>query len=267
VLSAADQRLAEFRTALERQGRSHNTIESYTSDIRMYLLFCAEHGEDEDSAPRWIDHLRDTAATSTVLRRMASLRCFYELMLDKKVLQKYSAPSVAPGYAHPLPNGMDDVRDMIRLCQKEPHRHLVTLCAFAGVRVSESRFILRRHITQDDVGQWWVHVVGKGRKERDVPLVDEAIGYLNLDVPLDRRMVQLQDRQARQIIQDLGERAGISRIVSSHDLRMTFGTTIYAKTLDLRVTQDLLGHSSSETTTRYTGRDNDDKINAVRGSL
>jgi len=265
TLSPVDERLLAFRTALERQGRSHNTVESYVSDMRMFLQWSGGIVEP-GTIPAWIDHLRATCATSTVLRRMASIRCYMDTMMNgTKVLEKYSAPSAPPTMAHPLPRGMDDVRDMIRLAKKESHRHLIVLCAFAGMRVSESRFILRRHITQDDDLQWWVHITGKGRKERDVPLVQEAVDLLNLRIPAHHRMVQLQDRQARQIIRDLGRDAGIPRPVASHDLRMTFGTAIYSATLDLRATQDLLGHASIDTTVGYTGRNNAAKVNAVKG--
>jgi site-specific recombinase XerD len=78
-------------------------------------------------------------------------------------------------------------------------------------------------------------------------------------------VVGLKDRFARRVITELGVRAKLERHTSSHDLRATFATAVYDHTLDQRVVQELLGHSSGTTTEIYIGRSNDQMRKAVEG--
>jgi integrase/recombinase XerD len=98
---------------------------------------------------------------------------------------------------------------------------------------------------------------GKGDKTRLVPISEAAWGVLfrpvaEAFVDGDREVVGLRDRFARRCVTDLGERAGLRRRISSHDLRSTFATEVFNKTLDIRLVQELLGHASVSTTELYT---------------
>jgi site-specific recombinase XerD len=120
-----------------------------------------------------------------------------------------------------------------------------------------------------DLDNMTLHVRGKGDKGRVVPVSNRAWGVLAM--PVARAMmnqcevVGLKDRFARRVITELGVRAKLERHTSSHDLRATFATAVYDHTLDQRVVQELLGHSSGTTTEIYIGRSNDQMRKAVEG--
>jgi site-specific recombinase XerD len=144
---------------------------------------------------------------------------------------------------------------MVAAARKPSHRALVALCGFIGCRVGEALSVRPSDI---DLGSMVLKVDGKGDKIRFVPISTEAWGYMADAVTAaflngDERIINVQERVARQNITTLAKRAGLSRHVSSHDLRSTFSTAVYDKTGDIRLVQELLGHSSVETTQIYIG--------------
>jgi len=172
------------------------------------------------------------------------------------MLRDYSTPTPAKGQPHPLPEGMSGVERLIEHARNDQQRALVALCGMLGCRVAEA---LTVQPTDFNTGEMLLTIRGKGDKTRRVPISNRAWDVLAM--PVTRAMcagpnvpvVGLKDRFARRVITDLGVKAGLKRHISSHDLRATFATAIYDKTLDLRLTQELLGHSSSATTELYTG--------------
>ena len=144
---------------------------------------------------------------------------------------------------------------MIACSRNERQAALVALMGFCGLRVAEA---LRVRPSDFDLDDMMLTVYGKGDKIRRVPV--SASAWEVLQVPVTRAfcndnvpVVGLKDRFARTVITRLGKRAGICRSVASHDLRATFATAIYDNTLDQRLVQELLGHSSSTTTEIYIG--------------
>lgn len=154
---------------------------------------------------------------------------------------------------------------LIDVAHQENHKALIALCGLCGCRVAEALSI---RPSDFDLEQMLLHIRGKGDKGRHVPVSNRAWDVMALSVTRafvseNAQVVGLRDRFARQIISDLGERAGLRRHISSHDLRSTFATEIYNRTLDLRLVQELLGHSSSTTTELYTGISQDKMRAAV----
>jgi site-specific recombinase XerD len=144
---------------------------------------------------------------------------------------------------------------MIEASRSHQHRALVALCGLCGLRVAEAISV---KLSDIDTKEMVLFVHGKGDKKRWVPLSDKAWRYLapaaaEAMIARRARVVTMADRTAREVITRLAVEAGLTRHVSSHDLRATFGTAAYAKTKDLRAVQDLLGHASSKTTETYTG--------------
>lgn len=153
---------------------------------------------------------------------------------------------------------------MIGVSRNHEEKALVGLMGFAGCRVTEARSIRPDNI---DVESLRLTIVGKGDKTRIVPLSDEAFNiiadayvYAKLN---DTALITYGDRFARECVKNMGKRAGVAREVASHDLRMTFGTMIFNKTMNIRVAQELLGHESSGTTEVYTGVAMEQMIEAV----
>lgn len=171
----------------------------------------------------------------------------------ESAFSEFRSPTPLRGDPHPLPEGLDGVLKMINVTTNEKHRALVALCGLLGLRVAEAVAVMPGDFNTSDMT---LRVRGKGDKERIVPVSPRAWDILATPImrafTLDRPVVGLKDRGARAAITDLGVRAKLKRHISSHDLRSTFATTVYDKTLDIRVVQELLGHSSSQTTELYT---------------
>jgi site-specific recombinase XerD len=144
---------------------------------------------------------------------------------------------------------------MISAAKWENQKALVALLGFCGLRVAEALAVRPSHFDLNDME---LVVRGKGDKTRRLPVSEEAWEFLLMPTTRafcanDTEIVGIQDRAARALITRLGIKAGLSRRVSSHDLRATFATAVYDKTLDQRVVQELLGHSSGEQTELYIG--------------
>lgn len=144
---------------------------------------------------------------------------------------------------------------MLERTRNAEQRALVGLCGYAGLRVSEA---LATTTEWFDLKTMLITVRGKGDKERIVPLSNKAWSAVSTAMVdalgrSDKRLIRYQDRSARKCITTLGEKAGLSRSISSHDLRATFATEVYNKTKDQRVVQELLGHANGSTTEVYIG--------------
>lgn len=247
-----------FHSSLSGKGRSEKTVKAYTTDLKIFLKEIEEPEisaeEFEATAERWLTANRRRIAPKTTGRRLTSLRAFARWAGMGEVLKDYSAPTPARSQPHPLPEGVDGVRRLIDATRNERQKALIALCGLCGCRVAEA---LAVRPSDFDLHDMTLSVRGKGDKTRIVPVSSLAWDVLAAPVGRafcedDREVVGLKDRFARRVITDLGVKAGLKRHISSHDLRATFATAVYDKTLDLRLVQELLGHSSSQTTEVYT---------------
>ena len=257
--------VADFKAHLTELGLAEATIRAYGSDIRSLLDYLPPllGGEEWHRLVRQhVNNLRDEGKSpASVTRAMTAIRAYRIYLSLEGVYHQdpfvgYRGPRRKRATPHPLPGGKSDVEAMLRACHRPSHRLLVALCGLAGLRVAEARSVTPRSLLERPDG-WWLSILGKGGVYREVPVSDELLQIILMSVdphhPPDALYVDLSDRGARKAITDVGERAGISREVASHDLRHTFGSDVYARTKDLRVTQELLGHASSSTTEVYTG--------------
>lgn len=240
-------------------GCSMNTLRAYTVDVMAFLdSGILAKFPLEEAIPTYIGEIREAKelAPSTLKRRISTLRMFGQFALDDdSFMARYRAPVVAPGKAHPLPGLMDDVRAMIDRARQPHHKALIALCGRLGLRVEEARNV-RPSDFSDDEGIV-IHVQGKGDKGRSVPvsvstMVDLTPAY-TIACDGNLPLVPISDSSARRAITRIARLAGVTRPVSSHDLRHTFATAAYDKSHDIRAVQELLGHSSVETTQIYTG--------------
>lgn len=144
---------------------------------------------------------------------------------------------------------------MLAVARTPEQKALCSLTGLMGLRVSEALSVM---LADFDHSAATLTVRGKGDKTRTVPvsprawenLVPRMVELMTLG---EQRLVSLSDRGARIVITTLGQKAGLSRSISSHDMRATFATAAYDKSLDIRAVQELLGHGSSQTTEIYTG--------------
>lgn len=258
VTTLSQESIERFRNWCSARGRSFNTTKGYCSDLNQFLKAIGEDSipmeEFEELAMSWLNLTRYQMEPKTTGRRLTSLRAFGKWAGLTNPLSDYIAPTPGRAIPHPLPEGPDGMRKMIRKAKNNQQAALVGLCGFVGTRIGEALAIKPDNF---DLHEMTLTVRGKGDRTRTVPVSDEAWGAVSsayvLALTQGEPLIQYKDRFARKIITNLGVRAGLSRPVSSHDLRATFATAALNKTGNLRVVQELLGHASSATTEVYTG--------------
>lgn len=266
--SFSTEHIEQFQLFMYGRGLSENTVLSYTKDIKSFLTECAGIvGEDEytELAVVWLGRQRKTHAPKTVTRHLTSLKQFAQAMRIPHQLNDYRAPRPMAADPHPLPEGIAGVFAMLEAAGTTELEGLISLCGLCGLRIGEA---LTVRATMIESSSRTLRVRGKGDKERRVPINSHAWEYLEtLFIRSNLRSNSLffpwPERGARKLITECGERAGISRRVSSHDLRATFATHVYRETKDIRVVQALLGHSSVATTQVYLGVSQQDLAQAV----
>jgi len=274
TIAFVDAALDEFAAHLSQIERaSEHTQRAYLSDLRQLAEFLAGRGAVLDGATR--DDLRAFLASrtganapATLARKQAALRAFYEHRVRRGHLQDSPARRLAfPRRRTSLPNvvAVDDCFGLIdapnaRILLGVRDRCAIELLYGAGLRISE---LVGLNVVdlRDDV----LRVLGKGRKERIVPIIAKARTALNAWLA---RRDELKPRSdalfvnrhggrltARTIARHLSRYAliaGMRRHVHPHALRHSFATHLLDMGADLRGIQELLGHASLSTTKKYT---------------
>ena len=281
LLSAAELReIEQFTDALWMEhGLSKNTLTAYRNDLAGLSVWLAKQGRVLRAARRQdllaylSERVTDGARPRTTARLVSSMRRFYRYLVREGALQE--DPSVridTPRIGRPLPDTLSetevetlldapDVQDTLELRD----RAMLELLYACGLRVSELV-----SVTSDQVNliQGVVRLVGKGNKERLVPLGEEAMDWLQRYID-ESRPELAGERPARQLfitrrgagmtrqafwyrIRHYAIKSGINKPLSPHTLRHAFATHLLNHGADLRVVQMLLGHSDLSTTQIYT---------------
>lgn len=258
-------------------GLSRNTLSAYRSDLNRFnsfidgknLLQC----EQADVQKFLANLLAENIKSSSSARLLSTLRRFYRYQIrENKIAVNPCEQVMSPKQGRPLPKSLSESQvndllnspDIAKPLGLRDKAMLETLYA-TGLRVSELVSLKLLEINLD-VGV--VRIVGKGNKERLVPLGDQAISCINLYLR-DSRPTLLANRQtdalfitargsamSRQAFWYLIKRhaavAGIEAELSPHTLRHAFATHLINHGADLRSVQMLLGHSDLSTTQIYT---------------
>jgi integrase/recombinase XerC len=253
--------LPSFVADLKLRGLSEHTIRGYVSDLRTLLAYAEmdilPHGDFFNAAATWLNDTRAEVAPTTTLRRLASLKAFaYWADWDTADLKRYKAPKPARAMPHPIEEGMDGVREMLKHAYSLNEKLLVCLTGFGGMRISEARNVKPRDI---DFSRKLVTVRGKGDKQRRIPFgtTNPTMMHLAHAVSIapsrDAPLITLQDRGARKALTRLGVAAGLIRPLASHDMRATAATGLFNRTKNIRLVQEFLGHATIHQTEVYTG--------------
>ena len=259
--------------AAERAASEH-TVRSYRADLVDCATFLQRRGLGAlpDADARVVRgyladlHERGLARTS-IARRLATLRSFFRFLVRRKLARTNPAREVRtpslPGRlpAH-LPIDQSDALFRQRFGDDEASRRdraILEVLYASGVRVAELSGL---DLEDVDLREGGVRVLGKGRKERIVPLGAKAIEALrdylgareNGEGPLFRnaRGGRLTVRSLHRIVRARARSAGLAGRVTPHTLRHTFATHLLDAGADLRLIQELLGHARLTTTQRYT---------------
>lgn len=273
--------------SIER-GLAKNTLAAYRRDLSNYQLYLEQHSITEMSAiteqdisryVQWLVQHRGMSSGS-VARMLAAVRGLHKFLLNEQALTSDVAAAVKPPRAsRRLPKAItiEQVESLLNAAGPDPlqpqdtelvrvrDRALLELLYATGARVSE---VVSLDL-DDLVDPTLVRLFGKGSKERIVPVgayARRAIdAYLVRTRPalasqgrgtpalfLNQRGGRLSRQSAWQIITDAAEVCGLQANVSPHTLRHSFATHLLEGGADVRVVQELLGHSSVATTQIYT---------------
>jgi integrase/recombinase XerD len=274
-MAPSDPDLERFLLFLASQ-RSPRTVDAYRRDLAALAAFRAGPAGDAtlEDLERWVAEMRAAGlSASTIARRVSAVRAYFRhLVLLGARSENPAAALPLPKRARKLPRVLSpgETERLIDAATGSTPRHLrdralVELLYGAGLRVSEAVGLEKGGI---DLEARVVRVVGKGGKERLVPLgrpAAEAVRrYLALGRPhLDRRYRPELFLNARGgpltragaflILRRLAERAGLEpERVHPHLLRHSFATHLLEGGADLRSVQEMLGHADLGTTERYT---------------
>lgn len=266
---------------------SVNTIEAYLHDVDMLMQFfkgkslkkevSEVSGSDLKDFLVWINELGMLPPTQA--RVLSGLKAFFKyLLLDNQIKIDPSALIESPKTSRKLPDTLSIVEinkliEAIDLSKAEGMRNkaMLEILYGCGLRVSELTSLKISNLFLDID---FIKILGKGDKERLVPIGSEAIKFLRIFIeevrvhiavkpgkedfvflnmrgnPISRVMVFL-------IIKDLAKKAGINKSISPHTFRHSFATHLIEGGADLRAVQEMLGHESITTTEIYTHLDRD----------
>ncbi|HEY7041526.1 MAG TPA: tyrosine recombinase XerC [Methylomirabilota bacterium] len=256
------------------RGASPHTLRSYSTDLTEFTRFLeAEKIEglaaaDTRAVRAFLARLHQRRLSkSTVARKLAAIRSCFRFLARRGALEVNPARSVrSPRLGRRLPSVLPkDEATQLLDAAPEPtaagarDRALLELLYASGLRVAEGCGL---DVDDLDEARRTVRVLGKGGKERVVPVGETALEALDAYLavrgrqrgPLfvNARGGRLTPRSAHRIVKRLARRAGISQRVTPHTLRHSFATHMLGEGADLRLIQELLGHSRLSTTQRYT---------------
>lgn len=263
------------------KGYSGNTVAAYRNDLTQFLAYLAEkdvsswQDVSQSYVLEYIHYLRERGyASSTVARKLATVKSFFHFLVADGMLR--DDPTVAvefPSVNKPLPRPLSP-EEVARLLLEPARartpralrdRALLELMYATGMRASE---IIGLEVGAVDLEAKTVRCLGKGKRERILPLYERACEALNVYLEHGRPgLIRGRDERAlfvsrlgrsltRQglwlIVKEYAADAGISRTVTPHTLRHSFATHLLDGGAGLREVQKLLGHTNIASTQVYT---------------
>ncbi len=258
-------------------GVSDNTLEAYRNDLAKLSVFIRHAGGslETTSEAELFSFLsvESVLSTRTAARRLSALRRFFRYLVRERMIATDPTQRIAsPRIGRALPKAMSEIEVEALLAAPDTEtllglrdRTMLELLYATGLRVSELVGIL---VTQINLSQGVVRVIGKGDRERLVPVGEEAHGWL-IRFFQHGRPELLHGRPAEHafptyrgagmtrqafwyLIKRYARKAEITAMLSPHTLRHAFATHLLNHGADLRVVQMLLGHADISTTQIYT---------------
>jgi len=275
-----------FKSYLElEKSLSDNSVEAYLGDVEKLTAFLQASNlnktpvqidlKDLQAFVKWIAEFGITQSSQA--RAISGIKAFYKYCLLEDIVTKDPTTLLeAPKLKRQLPdvltfNEIENIIAQIDLSTPEGGRNKAILETMysCGLRVSE---LVNLKLSQLYLDVGFIRVLGKGSKERLVPIGSVAIKYIliyrnNIRVHspvqageedllfLNRRGKRLSRVMIFLIIKDLVKKAGITKIISPHTFRHSFATHLVEGGADLRAVQEMLGHESITTTEIYTHLD------------
>lgn len=273
--------LQEFKLYIEvERNFSQHTVRAYVSDILSFLIWLNERNIKEVTYSIISDYLLyirqfDYTKTTTA-RKIASLRTFYRFLYREKVVETNPAAGIhSPKRAKNLPEFLteQEINQILNNIKIDTpagfrNRAILELLYATGMRVSELSSLNFENL---NIEENEIKVFGKGAKERIVLISERAKEFLlnyiktarylickdenpsqNSPVFINKTGYRLQTQSIRRAINDVMEKIELPKHVTPHVFRHSFATKLLEHGADLRVVQELLGHSSISNTQIYT---------------
>ena len=262
------------------RGLSENTINSYGIDLKLFLEYLRENEipsfkqvNKEVIVNYMQSEKNNNKANSSILRSVSSLRKFFQYLAQEKIIEKDPMLLIdTPKKKQHLPQVL--TKEEVEKLLRSPNtgqvlglrdRVMLELMYATGLRISD---IINLKLEDLHLTMGTLQTLGKGHKERIVPVGDEAIKWVNRYLEEARPKLLKQKRSNYLFLNFHGNnltrqgvwknlkaevrKAGIQKNITPHTLRHSFATHILENGADLRIVQELLGHADISTTQIYT---------------
>lgn len=262
------------------RGLSENTINSYGIDLKLFLEYLKENeipSFKQVNKEVIVNYMQaeknNNKANSSILRSVSSLRKFFQYLAQEKIIEKDPMLLIdTPKKKQHLPQVL--TKEEVEKLLHSPNtgqvlglrdRAMLELMYATGLRISE---IINLKLEDLHLTMGTLQTLGKGHKERIVPVGDEAIKWINRYLEEARPKLLKQKRSNYLFLNFHGNnltrqgvwknlkaevrKAGIQKNITPHTLRHSFATHILENGADLRIVQELLGHADISTTQIYT---------------
>ncbi|WP_152654673.1 site-specific tyrosine recombinase XerD [Oceanobacillus sp. CFH 90083] len=262
------------------RGLSDNTVVSYQRDLTAYEKNVTKAGHrtwngiTRNDIMRFLYELKDSGkSTATISRHISSIRSFHQFLIRERIAD--TDPSLhieTPKRDRKLPDTLsqEEVDRLLNIDTLTPlslrNKAMLELLYATGLRVSE---MIGLKLEDLHLMMGFVQCMGKGSKERIVPLGDTAKNVLEEYIQTARKKLVRKNKQenalfvnqhgrplSRQgfwkILKGLALEAGIHKTITPHTLRHSFATHLLENGADLRIVQEMLGHADISTTQIYT---------------
>lgn len=245
---------------------SANTIDSYTRDIKQFFNFTKTDIKEvtTESVLDFVIHLHKKGnCVRTTNRKLSSLKSFYRFLVRKGIMQSNPADPVECGKLEqrlPKPANPEDIELMIKTTDNLRDRTIMEVLYATGMRRAE---LINIKVSDINFREGYIKTIGKGSKERIVPLTPEAISLIKQLIKKNNstwlfpsrknKKNHLSSRQLNTIISKWVRKSGLTELnITPHSFRHTLCTVLFENGADIKTIQDIAGHSSINTTNLYT---------------
>lgn len=251
---------------------SNNTVASYRNDLKKFAIFFKNNilNINNKDILKYLE-TENTLTARTQAHNLTVINSFYQFLEQEKIIESNPCENISsPKIPKKLPNYLteEEVDRLLKITLKTPYDYrnkaMLEVLYATGLRITE---LCNLKIQDIDLNNCFLRVIGKGKKERIVPLTDLAINYLEKYIKEYRNQIlknkdseylfisNTQKNISRQgffkIIKAQMKQADIKKNVSPHVLRHSFATHLLKNGADLRIIQELLGHEDIQTTQIY----------------
>lgn len=268
-----NENLENYRNYLKyERAYSDNTVGAYMNDLNKYEEFLKKDilESDTEDLEKYLKYIKNLEST-TVAHKITSIKSYFNYNIKRGIVSVNPADKVSrPKLTKHLPEYLteEEVGKLLDVEIKSPYDYrnktILELLYSSGIRISE---LVNIKTPNYDSEECLIRIMGKGSKERIVPLGDYAVNIMNDYMNNYRPLINKKhtdyvfinnrgDKISRQfifkVIKKEALKKGIKKDISPHTLRHTFATHLLKNGADLRIIQELLGHENISTTQIYT---------------